>query len=269
MQKKYLPSTLTLTILILAGTQGCTPSGTPGSGLDNRLETVARAIVRGEDRLQIPNLAQALIERRQDLLLLDLRPAEQFEAEHIEGALNVPLTQLLSEAGMQDLPDDRMLVLYADTTAPAAQATALLRLAGHDAYALEGGFEQWLSYTTDPAGTCAACEPATARAERQAVACYFQGDYVAAAGLAVRQGGYTPPVTPVGGAEKPAATQADALGLGLELGLGPEPQPEPPAAQKADSLGLGLGLGLGPADAPKPPAPESTKKPGLIIGEGC
>jgi len=273
MQKKLFPSTLTLTILVLAGTQACTPSGTPGSRLGDRLEPVARAIVRGEDRFQVPDLARALIERRQDLLLIDLRPAEQFEAQHIEGALNMPLTQLLSEKGMQDLPDQRMLVLYADATAPAAQAVALLRLAGHDAYALDGGFEQWLSYTTDPTGAGQPGETAAARAERQAVACYFQGEYVAAAGLAVRQGGYTPPVTPISATEKPAAAKADALGLGLGLGLGPEPEPKPepaPAAapaQKSDSLGLGLGLG--PADAPKPPAQEPPKKPKLLIGEGC
>jgi len=160
-----------------------------------------------------------------------------------------------------------MLVLYADTTAPAAQAVALLRLAGQSAYALDGGYERWLSYTTNPDGNCEACGAPSERAERQAVACYFQGEYVAAAGLAVRQGGYTPPVTPVSAAEKPATGKSDALGLGLGLGLGPEPEPAP--AQKADSLGLGLGLGLGPADAPKPTAPEAPKKPKLIIGEGC
>ena len=267
MQKKLFPSTLTLMILVLAGTQACTPSGAPGSRLGDRLEPVARAIVRGEDRFQVPDLAQALIERRQDFLLIDLRPADQFDAEHIEGALSMPLPQLLSEKGLADLPGDRMLILYAESTAPAAQAAALLRLAGQDAYALDGGYRHWLGYTTDPAGAGQPGETPAARAERQAVACYFQGQYVAAAGLAVRQGGYTPPVTPVSAPEKPAPAKVDALGLGLGLGLGPESEPAP--APKAESLGLGLDLGLGPADAPKPPAQDIAKKPGLIIGEGC
>ena len=57
---------------------------------------------------------------------------------------------------------------------------------------------------------------------QQAVACYFAGDYVAAAGLAVKpqtqSAGYTPPLAP---AEPAASVEevADPLGLGLGLGL--------------------------------------------------
>jgi rhodanese-related sulfurtransferase len=272
MRNNLLSPRLTLLLLMGAGLNGCGQDGDPGSALDNRMEPVARAILRGEDKFQVSELTEALIERRQDLLLMDLRPAERFEAEHIEAALNVPLERLLSQQGISELPAGRMLVLYTETTTLAAQAAALLRLAGKDAYALEGGFQEWLSYTTDPAGAGQPGESAAARAERQAVACYFQGDYVAAAGLAVRQGGYTPPVTPVGAKDKPAAKK-DTLGLGLGLGLGPtpkpQPKPEPEPQKKSDNLGLGLGLGLGPPDAPKPAPQEPPKKPRLIIGEGC
>jgi rhodanese-related sulfurtransferase len=249
-------------LLAVAAGPGCSPA--PETGLsDGKLGPVARAIIRGEDRFAVADLAQALIQDRADLLLLDLRPVDAFAAEHIEGAESLPLDRLLSQAGLAELPGDRRLVLYAETTAPAAQAAVLLRLAGLDAYALEGGYRHWLDYTTNPQ-SAADADPQT-RAERQAVACYFEGDYVAAAGLAVKtDGGYRPPVTPVGRAE--AAAKSDALGLGLGLGLGPASPPEPAPAAEADALGLGLGLGLGPADAPKPAAAPKGK---LIIGEGC
>ncbi len=254
----YRPLRFLLPPLLLAVGSGCTPA--PDAGLsDGKLGPVARAIIRGEDRFAVADLAPALIQGRADLLLLDLRPGDAFASEHIDGAESLPLDRLLSQAGLAALPSDRRLVLYAETTAPAAQAAALLRLAGLDAYALEGGYRHWLDYTTNPQAAADA-DPQT-RAERQAVACYFEGDYVAAAGLAVKtDGGYRPPVTPVG------QTEADALGLGLGLGLGPEPTPEPAPAAEADALGLGLGLGLGPADAPKPAAAPKGK---LIIGEGC
>jgi rhodanese-related sulfurtransferase len=243
-------------LLAIAAGPGCSPA--PDAGLsDGKLGPVARAIIRGEDRFAVADLAQALIEGRADLLLLDLRPAEAFAAKHIDGARSLPLERLLSQAGLAELPSDRRLVLYAETTAPAAQAAALLRLSGLDAYALEGGYRHWLDYTTNPQAAVDS-DPQT-RAERQAVACYFEGDYVAAAGLEVKSGGgYRPPVTPV------EQSEADALGLGLGLGLGPASPPEPAPSAAADALGLGLGLG--PADTPKPAAAPRGK---LIIGEGC
>jgi rhodanese-related sulfurtransferase len=256
----YRPLSYLLPPLLLAVAVGSGCSPTPEAGLsDGKLGPVARAIIRGEDRFAVADLAQALIQDRADLLLLDLRPSDTFAAEHIEGAESLPLERLLSQAGLAELPSDRRLVLYADATAPAAQAAALLRLAGLDAYALEGGYRHWLDYTTNPQAA-EGSDPQT-RAQRQAVACYFQGDYVAAAGLAVKSdGGYRPPVSPVDQAD------TDALGLGLGLGLGPASPPEPAPAAEADALGLGLGLGLGPADAPKPAAAPKGK---LIIGEGC
>jgi rhodanese-related sulfurtransferase len=247
-------------LLALAAGSGCSPA--PDAGLsDGKLGPVARAIIREEDRFAVADLAQALIQDRADLLLLDLRPGDAFDAEHIDGAESLPLERLLSQAGLAGLPSDRRLVLYAETTAPAAQAAALLRLTGLDAYALEGGYRHWLDYTTNPQAAADA-DPQT-RAERQAVACYFEGNYVAAAGLAVRSsGGYRPPLSPVGQSE--AAGKDNTLGLGLGLGLGPASSPEPAPAGEADALGLGLGLG--PADTLKPAAAPKGK---LIIGEGC
>lgn len=273
MHIKPIPTLLPLAMLWLVASTGCTPEQDAAARLvDQRLEPVARAIIRGEDRFAVADLARALIEDRQDLLVVDLRPADSFAAAHIKGAENRPLDRLLSEAGLADLPADRMLVLYADRTAPAAQAAALLRLAGLDAYALDSGYQGWLDYVRNP--EAAGEKDAQARAERQAVACYFEGDYVAAAGLAVRQAGYTPPVAPVEAPVNkpdPAAARAAALGLGLGLGLGPTPAPKAPQpVAKPDTLGLGLGLGLGPADAPKPAAATAPpKKRRLKVDEGC
>jgi hypothetical protein len=104
---------------------------------------------------------------------------------------------------------------------------------------------------------------ASEQAKKQAVACWFEGDYVAAAGLTVKQttpaGGYVPPLEPV-----TAEAEEDSLGLGLGIGLGPEEAQEKP---QEDSLGLGLGLGLGPEDAQESEAAPTTGK--LKIGEGC
>jgi len=44
------------------------------------------------------------------VLLLDLRPADEYEAEHPEGAVNMPLSEL--ESRMEELPSDREIVAY-------------------------------------------------------------------------------------------------------------------------------------------------------------
>src|SRR5215208_7202671 len=55
---------------------------------------------------------EELIERlaRGDVLLVDVRPAEEFAAGHIEGARSIPLDEL--ERRLAELPPDREVVAY-------------------------------------------------------------------------------------------------------------------------------------------------------------
>jgi hypothetical protein len=124
------------------------------------------------------------------------------------------------------------------------------------AHYLVGGYQAWTDEMYGAAGEGTASE----QAKKQAVACWFEGDYIAEAGLAVKSGtgGYVPPLEPAS-----AGSQEDSLGLGLGIGLGPATSEEP----KEDSLGLGLGLGLGPEDAQESESSSGGGK--LIIGEGC
>jgi rhodanese-related sulfurtransferase len=47
---------------------------------------------------------------RGDVALVDVRPAEEYEAGHIEGARSIPLQEL--DRRLADLPDDREIVAY-------------------------------------------------------------------------------------------------------------------------------------------------------------
>jgi rhodanese-related sulfurtransferase len=248
----------------------CTP---PDSGRaevgQNMMDRVARAIARGEDRIGIESLADRIIARRDGFVLVDIRPEGDYSAGHIEGARHLSVTSLLSARGRAGLPGNRAVILYSVDGSEAAQAAALLRLAGVDAYSLDGGYAAWRRYMAGPTGTPKDVAEARAMAKQQAVACYFQGEYVVDAGLAVKTGGgYTPPLEPV----QSAPAQNDPLGLGLGLGLGPEsvqPRPQQQATPApADPLGLGLGLGLGPDGASAPP-PSGGTSGKLNIGEGC
>jgi thiosulfate sulfurtransferase len=248
---------------------GCNQQTASGVATADDLNQVARTVARHEDRIGVADLANRLIQDRDQLVVVDLREEAAFDAGHIEGARQMSITEMLSAEGQADLPANRPLVLYAQDSAGAAQGAALLRLVGREAHFLDGGYQAWQQHMAGATGTPADPDEARAMAKQQAVACYFAGDYVRAAGLSVKvseKAGFEPPVEPVESAAQPQET--DPLGLGLGLGMGSEVgAAEEPAAEQADPLGLGLGLGLGPDTPAEEGAAAAPAK--LLIGEGC
>jgi rhodanese-related sulfurtransferase len=81
--------------------------------------------------------------RKGEVVLVDVRPPEEFEAGHIEGARSIPLEEL--EGRLAELPDDREVVAYCrgPFCAYAHEAVRRLRAAGRDARRLEDGWPEW------------------------------------------------------------------------------------------------------------------------------
>src|SRR5262245_20161893 len=88
---------------------------------------------------------EELVERlaRGDIVLVDVRPAEEFAAGHIEGARSVPLEEL--ERRLAELPADREVVAYCrgPFCAYAHDAVRRLLAAGRAARRLEDGWPEW------------------------------------------------------------------------------------------------------------------------------
>ena len=76
-----------------------------------------------------------------EALLLDVREIGEFEAGHVEGALNIPLTQLRDR--VHELPKDQKIAVYCQVGQRAYYATRALRLQGFDAHNLTGGFKTY------------------------------------------------------------------------------------------------------------------------------
>ena len=81
--------------------------------------------------------------RRGEVVLVDVRPAEEYAAGHIEGARSVPLAELERKLG--DLPADREIVAYCrgPLCAYAHEAVRRLTAAGRPARRLEEGWPEW------------------------------------------------------------------------------------------------------------------------------
>jgi rhodanese-related sulfurtransferase len=81
--------------------------------------------------------------RKGDVVLVDVRPAEEFEAGHIEGARSIPLDEL--EDRLAELPRGREVVAYCrgPYCAFAHDAVRRLQAAGRTARRLEEGWPEW------------------------------------------------------------------------------------------------------------------------------
>ena len=78
-----------------------------------------------------------------DVVVVDVRPREEFEAGHIAGAVSIPLEELSDR--LDELPDDVEVVAYCrgPYCVLAPEAVAQLREAGRQVRRLEVGYPEW------------------------------------------------------------------------------------------------------------------------------
>jgi rhodanese-related sulfurtransferase len=81
--------------------------------------------------------------RKGDIVLVDVRPAEEFAAGHIRGARSIPIDEL--EDRLAELPADREVVAYCrgPFCAYAHEAVRHLSASGRQARRLEDGWPEW------------------------------------------------------------------------------------------------------------------------------
>jgi len=77
---------------------------------------------------------------RAGALLLDVRTPAEFAGGHVEGAVNIPVDELLKR--MSELGDARTVVIYCRSGARSARAAQLLRAHGHEVHDI-GGMGNW------------------------------------------------------------------------------------------------------------------------------
>ena len=99
---------------------------------------------RARDALEAVS-REDLIARMQDGLvtILDVRPSDEFDAGHLPGALNIPLSELADR--LNELPDAREVVAYCrgPWCVLSFEAVAALRERGLQSRRLEDGFPEW------------------------------------------------------------------------------------------------------------------------------
>lgn len=86
---------------------------------------------------------QQVYDQRDRLQIVDVREPYEWEAGRIEGAVHVPLDQLMAGREEGRLDRDRPVVLVCRSGNRSELATMMLQARGYDAHNLEGGMEAW------------------------------------------------------------------------------------------------------------------------------
>ncbi len=111
------------------------------------LDQVTRQFFKGSEALE-PIGRKALLTRARkgQVTVLDVRPAEEYRAGHIAGAISIPLKELKDR--LAELPREQEIVAYCrgPYCVFAAQAVELLQEQGFRAVRLEDGVADWRAH---------------------------------------------------------------------------------------------------------------------------
>lgn len=108
----------------------------------DRLSRAYTGDLEGIEFVTREDLAKRL-RRKDDLVVLDVRPAEEYAAGHVPGAISIPVTELRRR--LKELPKNKGIVAYCRGSycAFAPQAARYLHKKGYRTSVLEAGLPDW------------------------------------------------------------------------------------------------------------------------------
>jgi ArsR family transcriptional regulator len=118
------------------------------------VERIVRSYFAERDAMEAISREELLDRARDGLItVLDVRPADEFAAGHVPGALNIPLQEL--ELRIAELDPDQEIIAYCRGAycVMSFEAVAELRAHGFKARRLEDGMPEWKASGL-PAETC-------------------------------------------------------------------------------------------------------------------
>lgn len=154
-------------------------------------------------------VADMVIKKNPSIRLIDVRSQDEFEKFSLPGAINIPVTDLLSEEYTDILNQDiKMNIFYSNGTLTANEAWMVTRQLGYsNNFVLEGGLNYWFDAILNPQ------KPASTRSDEE----FAKYDFRKSAGLALGGGGAVQAIQDQGSTSlkpviKPAGKKKKAAG---------------------------------------------------------
>jgi len=150
--QKRLPEVASTYNLVLVGddeitakerAQTITAMGIQTFYLEGGMNNLSKNIISGtQTTIDSKELSQKITADK-DLFLLDVRQPEELLESKIEGIVNIPLVELFQPNGMDEIPNDKPVVVIWGSGNRATIATYALAQEGIDFVVLEGGMKAW------------------------------------------------------------------------------------------------------------------------------
>jgi rhodanese-related sulfurtransferase len=154
-------------------------------------------------------VADMIVSKDPSLRLIDVRSLDEFEKYNLPGAINIPLTDLLSDQYADILNQDvKMNIFYSNGTITANEAWMITRQLGYtNNFVLEGGLNYWFDAIMNPQ------KPASTNSDEE----FAKYDFRKSAGAALGGGGVVSTTAETGTpsskpAVKPVAKKKRAAG---------------------------------------------------------
>jgi rhodanese-related sulfurtransferase len=93
-------------------------------------------------------LERMIRSKENNITVVDVREAEDFEKEHVPGAINLPMEKWQSLEGLQK-DKTNIVYCYTQTCHLAAKACRLFANRGYPVMEMDGGFKAWKDYELD------------------------------------------------------------------------------------------------------------------------
>ena len=133
---------MTLKHLLLATTVALSAHAAPSLAQDAAIDAMQEYMMFSEYEAGIILPQQIDREVFETALLVDTRDAGQFEEGTIPGSVNIEWREVLDR--IDEIPEDRMTILFCNTGSLSAQAAFALRVAGRsNVVVMQTGFTGW------------------------------------------------------------------------------------------------------------------------------
>ena len=120
------------------------PSATPPPQSTTSVSTQPQSVSQLAYKTISVSDASAMIQSSPNLVILDVRTADEYAQGHLKGAINIPLSDLPVQIG--ELDRNRPILIYCRTGVRSAQASTILVNAGFtQVYDMEGGLNAWIN----------------------------------------------------------------------------------------------------------------------------
>ena len=101
------------------------------------------ATTRKDSGLPIPTSELVQLMNSKEAILVDVRPASDFNAGHVFGAINIPHSQLVGRISELEKHRDKLIVVADEMGQHAGSAGKLLKTNGFQVRRLNGGISSW------------------------------------------------------------------------------------------------------------------------------